>query len=78
MYRPLKSVSTYIGIFLLIISPVLISGTSKQQAQFFNRGVFDSTVVNAVHPLPATALAPTASVPPINGLISEQMRCTTA
>jgi hypothetical protein len=28
MYYPLKSVSAYIGIFLLILSPVLISGTS--------------------------------------------------
>src|SRR5215207_9527875 len=28
MYRPLKSISTYTGIFLLVLSPVLLSGTS--------------------------------------------------
>lgn len=32
MHRPLKSVSTYIGIFLLILSPVLLSGISTPVA----------------------------------------------
>lgn len=32
MYCPLKSVSTYIGILLIVLSPILISGTSKQEA----------------------------------------------
>lgn len=30
MQRPLKSVSIYIGIFLLVLSPVLISGIPRQ------------------------------------------------
>ncbi len=34
MLRPLKSISTYIGIILLVISPLLISGTSEKYKTF--------------------------------------------
>ena len=56
MQRPLKPVSIYIGIFLLIISPVLISGTSTQP-EFM--AVESSTV-----PVTIAITAPTVTITP--------------
>lgn len=48
MYRPLKSISTYAGIFLLILAPVLISGTSTPKAVITQMVTVTSSVPAAV------------------------------
>lgn len=55
MYRPLKSVPVYIGILLLILSPVLISGTSRptiivESASEITAPAVPSTPVTVVTP----------------------------
>lgn len=50
MHRSLKSVSIFIVIFLLVLSPVLISGTSKQEVSMV------APVVSVVSPVPAVTV----------------------
>lgn len=52
MHRPLKSASTYIGIFLLILSPVLLSGISTPAASV--ETINNSTI--PVQPIPVTGV----------------------
>lgn len=70
MYRPLKSVSTYIGLFLLIISPVLISGTSKQS------GHISAAVASPALPVSLTTAITTNST--VNVAVSSNKLTTEA
>lgn len=45
MFRPLKFVPAYIGVFLLVLSPVLISGTSRQETVIVEP---IATVINSI------------------------------
>ena len=70
MKRPLKSVSVYVGIFLLIISPVLISGTSNQQAT----SVIEATVPVTLSPVvavPPVSIAKAIKAPSVNAVVAE-------
>ena len=59
MHRPLNSVSTYIGIFLVILSPVLISGTPGSTVTF---ETITSTIVSPVPTTAVTSSAPSATI----------------
>src|SRR4030095_5743940 len=64
MYRPLNSVSTYVGILLLIVSPMLMSGISKQESMVSTQ----SSVTLAASVISSTPLAVVAAP---NKLIAE-------
>lgn len=71
MCRPLKSLSTYIGIFLLIISPVLISGTSKQQAETMRPAPLPGTAAIAFASVDNVSPEPIAAAPVANRVTAE-------
>jgi hypothetical protein len=58
MFRPLKSLSTYIGIFLLVLSPVLISGTAKEEKTIKSTIVTPNKTVTENASVPANTVAP--------------------
>jgi len=65
MYRPLKSVPMYVGILLLILSPVLISGTSRPTL------VVQPASTPAVAPAPVTVAAPASPISKSYKLVAE-------
>ena len=67
MYCPLKSVSTYAGIFLLILLPVLISGNSTAKAII--KPV--ATVITSKAPVPVASSAVPLAVSNSNKLIAQ-------
>ncbi|MGZ5133565.1 MAG: murein L,D-transpeptidase catalytic domain family protein [Flavitalea sp.] len=63
MFRPLKSVPAYLGMFLLVLSPVLISSTAEKVSEVVTPVVSTSETAIAVNVHP-----PVASVPVSNSL----------
>ena len=66
MCRPLKSLSAYIGIFLLVLSPVLISGTSKQEVS-----TVSPVIASVTSPAPSVTVSGSVIVSNSNKLIAQ-------
>lgn len=61
MYRPLKSIPIYVGILLLLLSPILISGTSKSTTIVESAPTITVPEVSTAPITIATPAAPTAN-----------------